>query len=141
MTARIKKVQNTIGASTKMSVSGSRPQETLRTFKLNQGLLSLETMREELDEYVSVLLGNSESPTGDGEMAMIEYANAVYSRGMELTLMLQRAEAEGIVSKGSKFYKFRTGELRTFTEMASKAIDLGSRRLTYAKMQYDMSRG
>jgi hypothetical protein len=67
-------------------------------------------------------------------MTMMEYANAVYSRSLEITMMLQRAEADGQVLKGSKHYKFRTGELRTFTE-------LGSRRVTMARMEYDLSHG
>lgn len=98
-------------------------------------------MRDEIDEYVRVLTGQDESPTGSDVMALIEYSNAVYSRAMELTILLLRAETDGITAKGSKYYKFRTGELRSFTELASKAIDLGSRRLTNAKMEYDMSRG
>lgn len=71
----------------------------------------------------------------------MEYANAVYSRAMELTMMIQRAETDGQVLKGSKYYKFRTGELRTFTELALRAIDLGSRRVTWAQMEYSMQHG
>jgi len=74
-------------------------------------------------------------------MALMEYANAVYSRAMELTMLLQRAEADGVVMKGTKTYRFRTGELRTFTEMAAKAIDLGSRRITMAKLEADLAHG
>jgi hypothetical protein len=95
-------------------------------------------MREELDEYTSVLLGREEPPISNGVLTLMEYANAVYSRGMELTMKIQRAEADGTVLKGSKFYKFRTGELRSFVEMAAKAIELGSRRVTAAKMESDM---
>jgi len=60
---------------------------------------------------------------------------------MELTMLLQRAESDGHVTKGSKQYKFRTGELRNFCELTQRAIDLGSRRLTAAKMEYDMNLG
>jgi hypothetical protein len=74
-------------------------------------------------------------------MTLLEYANAVFSRASELTMLLQRAEADGVVVKGSKMYRFRTGELRTFTEMASKAIDLGSRRITALQIEYSMSHG
>jgi len=98
-------------------------------------------MQAELDGYTDVLMGRVEPPIDRGEMTLLEYANAVYSRAMELTLLLQRAESSGIVVKGSKAYKFRTGELRTFTEMASRAIDLGSRRVTVAKMEYSMAYG
>ena len=95
-------------------------------------------MREEIDEYTAVLLGREEPPISSGVLTLMEYANAVYSRGMELTMKIQRAEVEGTVLKGSKFYKFRTGELRSFVEMAAKAIELGSRRVTVAKMESDM---
>lgn len=98
-------------------------------------------MRDELDEYTAVLLGRVDPPNENGEMTMLEYANAVYSRGMELTMLLQRAESDGHILKGSKHYKFRTGELRTFTELAQRAIDLGSRRITYAQMEYSMQYG
>lgn len=86
-------------------------------------------------------MGREVPPINNGEMTLLEYANAVYSRGMELTMLIQRAEASGTVLKGSKYYKFRTGELRSFVELALKAIELGSRRITVAKMEYDMARG
>lgn len=98
-------------------------------------------MRIELDEYTEVLMGRSEPPIENGELTLMEYANAVYSRAMELTMMIQRAESDGHVLKGSKYYKFRTGELRTFTEMAMRAIDLGSRRVTWAQQEYSMHHG
>ena len=86
-------------------------------------------------------MGREAPPINNGEMTLLEYANAVYSRGMELTMLIQRSEASGVVLKGSKYYKFRTGELRSFVELALKAIELGSRRITVAKMEYDMTRG
>ena len=98
-------------------------------------------MRKELSEYSDVLLGRVEPPIDNGDMTLLEYANAVFSRASELTMLLQRAEADGVVVKGSKMYRFRTGELRTFTEMASKAIDLGSRRITALQIEYSMSHG
>ena len=74
-------------------------------------------------------------------MTLMEYANAVYSRGKEIEYRIQRAEALGAVVKGSGWYKFRTGELRTFCEIALKATDLGSRRLTQAQMEYEARHG
>lgn len=82
-----------------------------------------------------------EPPIENGEMTLMEYANAVYSRALELTMMIQRAESDGQVLKGSKYYKLRTGELRTFTELALRAIDLGSRRVTWAQVEYSMQNG
>lgn len=98
-------------------------------------------MRQEIDEYMAVLLGREAPPIDNGEMTLLEYANAVYSRAMEMTMLLQRAEASGNILKGSRQYKFRTGELRTFTELAAKVIDLGSRRITAAQMEYSMLHG
>jgi hypothetical protein len=98
-------------------------------------------MRNELDEYTQVLLGRAEPPIDNGEMTLMEYANAVYSRAQEMTMLIQRAEADGHIVKGSKHYKFRTGELRTFTDLALRCIDLGSRRITVARMEYDLAHG
>lgn len=99
-------------------------------------------MREELDEYTDVLLGRCSPPNGEsGVLALLEYANAVYSRAAELTILLQRGESDGHILKNSKLYRFRTGELRTFVELASKAIDLGSRRLTAMQLEYNLERG
>lgn len=108
---------------------------------MGEGVLALSELRSEIDGYVQVLMGRVEPPIDNGEMTLMEYANAVYSRAMEITMMLQRAEADGHVLKGSKHYKFRTGELRTFTEMALRAIDLGSRRVTWAQLEYSMQHG
>ena len=113
----------------------------MRSVHINSGIPSIQELRKELDGYVEVLLGREVPPIDNGEMTLMEYSNAVYSRAMELTMMLQRAEAEGSVLKNSRFYKFRTGELRTFTELALRAIDLGSRRVTWAQLDYSMSHG
>ena len=57
----------------------------------------------------------------------------------ELTL-IQEAEREGFVAKGDAIYHFRTGELRTFMEMAKRAAELGSRRLTEAQLNFEMAK-
>lgn len=98
-------------------------------------------MRAEIDSYVDVLLGRLEPPIDAGEMTLMEYANAVHARASELTMLLQRAESDGVVLKNSKMYRFRTGELRTFLEMAAKAIDLGSRRITALQIEYAFAYG
>lgn len=108
---------------------------------MGEGIPPLSVMRDELDEYTQVLLGRVEPPIENGEMTLMEYANAVYSRAMEMTMLIQRAEADGQIMKGSKHYRFRTGELRTFTELALRSIDLGSRRVTVARMEYDLAHG
>ena len=142
MTVKIKRVQSSITARTQAFAMGSsQPNKSLRLVKLGHGIPTLSVLRDELLEYTEVLLGRVEPPIDNGEMTMMEYANAVYSRSLEITMMLQRAEADGQVLKGSKHYKFRTGELRTFTEMALKCIELGSRRVTMARMEYDLTHG
>ena len=114
---------------------------SVRKFRVNHGIPTVGEMRDEIDEYTQVLLGHEESPIQNGVLTLMEYANAVYSRAMELTMYLQRAEADGVVLKGTKPYRFRTGELRTFCEMAAKAIELGSRRVSVAQLEADLSRG
>ncbi|NBO54512.1 MAG: hypothetical protein EBU84_07935 [Actinobacteria bacterium] len=98
-------------------------------------------IRNEIDEYTAVLLGRTPPPIDNGEMTLMEYANAVYSRAMELTILIQRAESDGSVLKSSKYYRLRTGELRSFTELAAKCIELGSRRVTWAQLDYSMQNG
>ena len=125
-----------------VSATGSTSQaKSIRKFSINGGLPNLTDLRAEIDGYTEVLMGRDEPPIDNGELTLMEYANAVYSRAMELTMMIQRAESDGNVLKGSKYYRFRTGELRTFTELALKAIDLGSRRVTWAQMEYSMQHG
>ena len=141
MSVKIKR-EGLTNAHTAESVWGSnKSQISIRSFHLNEGLPQIRDLQNELDEYVAVLMGRVDPPINNGDMTLLEYANAVYSRAMEITMMLQRAESSGTVLKGSRAYKFRTGELRTFVEISLKAIELGSRRITVAKMEYDMSHG
>lgn len=86
---------------------------------------------------MDILLGRKEPPIQNGILTLMEYANAVYSRAQEVTMLILRAENEGMISKGHKLYKYRTGELRHFTEMALRAAELGSRRITVAQMEHD----
>lgn len=95
-------------------------------------------MREELQEMWDVLLGRNEPPITRGVLTLMEVAEAYYARAAEMTAHIQQQEAEGIVAKGTSLYKFRTGELRTFMEAAKSAADLGSRRVTFARLEFDM---
>jgi hypothetical protein len=97
-------------------------------------------MQKELDGYVAVLLGREESPTGKTVDSLMEYASTVLARALEMQMLLHRAESEGIVPRGSHYYKFRTGELRAFIELAHRSAELGSRRITMAKMEDDQTR-
>lgn len=68
----------------------------------------------------------------------MEYANAVCSRAIEINMALHQGEALGTITRGSQHYKFRTGELRDFIDLAKGAQDLGSRRLTAAQLAMEM---
>lgn len=115
-------------------------KKRLRTFKLGEGVPPIPEMMNELQDYTDVLLGRTDPPIGvRGVLTLMEVADAYYARASELTMLLQQAEREGRVTKGSSHYKFRTGELRTFMEMAKRASDLGSRRLTQAQLDYEMA--
>jgi hypothetical protein len=74
----------------------------------------------------------------NGVLTLMEYANSVYSRALEINMRLHEGETSGVIAKGTAPYKFRTGELRTFIELAKGAMELGSRRLTAAQLALDM---
>lgn len=94
-------------------------------------------MKAELDDMTNVLLGRVDPPIDVGVGTLAEVANAYYSRAAEITMKMQQAEAEGLIMRGSRGYRFRTGPLRTFMEMAGKAYELGSRRITLEQIRVD----
>jgi hypothetical protein len=96
-------------------------------------------MLNELQDMTDVLLGRVDPPTDRGFLTMMEVADGYYARAAEMTMALQTAEREGRITKGGGHYRFRTGELRTFMEMAKRAADLGSRRLTQEQLEYEMA--
>lgn len=93
-----------------------------------------------MQDMTDILLGRTQPPINKSVMTLMEVADAFYARASELTMMIQTGEREGIVTRGSELYKFRTGELRTFMEMAKRAADLGSRRITFAQLQAEAER-
>lgn len=110
-----------------------------RTTQVGIGLPTVEQMQEELAEYWDVLLGRADSPV-EGAHALQEVADQYYARASEMTALIQAGEADGSVQKGSELTKFRTGYLRTFREVAGKAAELGSRRLSALALQAEQSR-
>lgn len=104
------------------------------------GLPTLNGMREEVDHMVAILLGREEPPINIGVHTLQEVADGYFARASELTMLIQRLEADGVINKGDPLYKFRTGELRTFLELSKRAAELGSRRLTREQLQWDQSR-
>lgn len=86
-------------------------------------------------------MGRRDSPADNGVLSLMEYANAVYSRGMEINMALHHGETAGTIGKGSTYYKFRTGELRDFIDLAKGAVELGSRRVTAAQLAVELQEG
>lgn len=109
----------------------------VRHFTLGEGMETLRELREELDEMKAVLLGHEPPPIDNKIMTLMEVADAYYARAKDMEGMIHRMETDGVVVRGAKLYRFRTGELRSFLEMAKSAVELGSRRVTAAKMEWD----
>lgn len=95
-------------------------------------------MRDELNDMKDVLLGRVPPPVDTGISTLMEVAEAYHARAREMEMHLHQAETEGHVMRGSRPYRFRTGELRDFIELVSKTIDLGSRRITAAQLEQQM---
>lgn len=133
------------GRKRKLAESGSgfiRPTEGLRHFKLGDGLPSVHEIREELDDMTDVLKGRVEPPYPPERVeSLMEVANAYYARAMEIAMLIQRFETEGVIVKAHKLSKLRTGELRTFCEMAKAVAEMGSRRITVAAMEREQRYG
>jgi hypothetical protein len=104
--------------------------QRLIDIEVGLGLNSVDDLQQEIMGYVDILLGRGESPIDSPYLAMMEVATAYYARAQELDMIIHSAEREGAVMRGSQYYKFRTGELKSFIELARKCADLGSRRLT-----------
>lgn len=95
-------------------------------------------MQSELQDYWDILLGRIDPPTaagpnGVGTLAVL--ASAFYGRAKEIESKILEGEREGIIIRGSAMYRFRTGELRSFIDMAKNAYELGSRLITLAGME------
>ena len=111
--------------------------EHVRHFSLGEGLPELTDLQAELDTMWDALLGRVDPPLNKGVGTLMEVAEAYHARACEVFAMIQRGEQDGTVLPKSSTYKFRTGELRTFIEAAKRAIEMGSRRITMASMEYE----
>ncbi len=141
-TVKIRRAESMTDAHTTKCASDSEmSKKSLRQLRLPSGLAKVDELRDELDDFMDVLMGRVDPPIDNGPMTLMEFANAAYSRAVEITMLIQRGEADGFVQKNSAHYRFRTGELRNFVELATKAIDLGSRRVTASKMAYEQEYG
>lgn len=111
----------------------------LREIQTQSGLQPIEELEEELEDYMDVLMGRVPPPIDAGYLTLMEVADAYFARASEIQYHILKAEREGAVFKGHSYYKFRTGQLRTFLELTKRAADLGSRRLTSAKFAYELA--
>lgn len=111
----------------------------LRTVQVGSGLPTVDELSEELSEYWDVLLGRSEAPL-QGVTALMETADMYYARASEINALIMRGERDGTIGAGSEYKKFRTGELRDFRDVARKASDLGSRRLTAVSVETEQAK-
>ena len=110
----------------------------LSPMNLPAGMPPLEQCRKELADYADYLLGRKAPPFDAGVSTLMEVASASLGRALEMQSRIQRGETDGTIAKGSQWYKFRTGELRTFIELSKNFVEMGSRRITAMKMEYDM---
>lgn len=111
----------------------------LRTVQVGSGLPPVDELVAELEEYWDVLLGRQEAPL-QGVTALMETADMYYARASEINALIMQGERDGTITAGSEYKKFRTGELRDFREVARKASDLGSRRLTALSVENEQAK-
>jgi hypothetical protein len=132
MTRTVKRIKRTVPLR---GYTGQR----VRVIPVGEGLPSIEELREEIDEYMDILLGRKDAPL-EGVLALMETADMFYARATEINALIQRGEADGQIQRSSPLVKFRTGELRSFRELAAKAADLGSRRLTAVSVETEQAK-
>lgn len=132
MTRRIRRPQT--------NGSAPPPGRAVRDIPLPEEIGEADELSAELEGYVDVLLGRVDPPLDAGELTLFEVADAYYARAKEMEMAILKAERSGAAFRGSKLYRFRTGELRAFQELAKRAADLGSRRLAQAELEFQMSR-
>ena len=112
-----------------------------------EGLPSMDDLHDELLGYANVILGRADPPLQlDGfYLDLMEVAAVYYARAKEIDMLIHWEEQNRRVIRGSPYYKFRTGQLRAFIEMAKMMADLGSRRLTQERLlndqRYDAGNG
>jgi len=94
------------------------------------GLGSVEELEAELAHYTDILMGRKDSPLESPFLALQEVATAYHSRAREIEMAIYSGERKGDIKRGSDYQKFRTGTLNSFIELAKRAAELGSRRLT-----------
>jgi len=114
--------------------------QKLTDVPVGAGLPPADEIKDELLEYVDVLLGRVDPPIDAGLMTRHEVALAYYARACELEMRIHEQERIGNIVRGSDHYRLRTGALRTFIEMSGKVVAAGSRQLTHEQLLYQMQK-
>ena len=85
-----------------------------------EGLPSIEELMDELTGYLNVMMGRADPPLQlDGfYLDLMEVAAVYYARAKEIDMLIHWEEQNRRVIRGSPYYRFRTGQLRSFMEMA-----------------------
>ncbi len=104
--------------------------QRLTDVPLGEGIPDVDDLRDELLSYTDVLLGRVPPPVESPYLDLMEIATAYYARAMEIDMLIHELEDKQKVVRGAPHYRFRTGQLRSFIDMAKRLCDLGSRRLT-----------
>lgn len=104
--------------------------QRLTDVPLGEGLPDPDDLMDEFLGYANVLLGRVDPPVESPYLTLMEVATAYYARALEVEMHIYHLEQEGKVVRGSPYYRFRTGQLRSFIELSKRLSDLGSRRLT-----------
>lgn len=104
---------------------------------VSEGLPSPEAIQDELLHYCDVLLGRVDPPVSSPYLDLCEIASGYFARASELDMLIHWEEQNQRVVRGHPLQKIRTGQLRTFLDMARKMADLGSRRLTQEALLHE----
>lgn len=115
-------------------------QSRLRAVRIGDGLPVLSKLSEEIFDMTDVLLGRKLPPVDKGTMTLMETADAYFARASEIAILIYTKQREQDLKSNHPLVKFRTSELRTFLEIAKRAADLGSRRLTDEQLRFEMER-
>jgi hypothetical protein len=122
----------------------NRYSQRVTEIKVDIGLPPIEELQDEFIGYMAVFLGRDPLPPEVEEspyLGLREFADVVYARAGEVDMLIHWGEQNRQVPRGHPYYRFRTGQLRTFMSVAKRMSDLGSRRLSEQKLlveqQYD----
>lgn len=116
--------------------SGLRKLPKLRAVRVGDGLPELDKLEAELQYMYDVLLGRTHSPIDTGVTTLMEVASVFHARASEIAALIHDKERNGEINKSHPLSKFRTQNVRLMLDVCKGAQDLGSRRITVAKMEY-----